>query len=269
MKQSRFPLVMLVLVLVFCYLPIIVLAVNSFNQARYGGMWMGFTGKWYAMLFRDRAVWGAFLNSLVIAAGAALFSCVIGTTAALALRRGRSRLQVFHNGLIHLPLVVPEVLMGISLLLLFTSAGIDRGLHTIWLAHITFCVSYVTLTVLGRLQDFDDSLLEAARDLGAGGWTAFRRVELPLLLPGIISGGLLAFTLSIDDFVISFFVAGPGSTTLPLQVYSMIKHSRNMPMINALSTLLMAVTFVTVIASHLVTSFRQTRRARESCDDHT
>ncbi len=257
MKRSRFPLVILALVLLFLYLPIAVLSLNSFNASRFGGSWDGFTVKWYAMLLRDRTIWQALTNSLLIACGATAGSCVIGTTAALALHRWDTRLQAFHNALIYTPLVIPEILMGMSLLLLFTASGIGCGLHTILLAHITFCVSYVAMTVLARLQDFDTSLMEAARDLGASGWTAFLKVQLPLLMPGIVAGGLLAFTLSIDDFVITFFVSGPGSTTLPLRVYSMIKHSRHMPVINALSTLLLAVTFASVLASRLLQNKRR------------
>jgi spermidine/putrescine transport system permease protein len=138
--------------------------------------------------------------------------------------------------------------MGISLLMAFVAAGLALGLFTIFLAHVTFCLSYVALVVLARLQDFDEAVLEAARDLGAGWWTAARRVLLPLLLPGLAAAGLIAFTLSLDDFVITFFVAGPGSTTLPLRVYSMIKHGST-PLINALSTILLVLTVTTVTLS--------------------
>jgi spermidine/putrescine transport system permease protein len=244
-------------VLAFLYLPIMMLTANSFNLSRFGGTWEGFTLNWYRLLLHDQAVWTAFGNSLLIAAGATLISCLLGTTAALALHRWNSRLQNFHYGLIYTPLVIPEILMGISLLLTFTAVGMDCGLHTILLSHTTFCVSYVTMTVLARLQDFDDSLLEAARDLGATAWASFLRVQFPLLLPGIISGGLLAFTLSIDDFVITFFVAGPGSSTLPLKVYSMIKHSPKLPVINCLSTVMLLLTFVLVLASRAIQNIRQ------------
>ena len=249
MKRNPFPLIVLMLVLFFLYLPIVVLTANSFNASRFGGTWEGFTLKWYQLLANDQAVWVALVNSLVIAAGATLASCLLGTTAALALHKWNTRLQNLHYGLIYTPLVIPEILMGISLLLSFTAVGLDCGLHTILIAHTTFCVSYVTMTVLSRLQDFDDGLIEAARDLGANAWTSFVKVQFPLLLPGIISGGLLAFTLSIDDFVITFFVAGPGSSTLPLKVYSMIKHSPKLPVINCLSTVMLALTFVLVLAS--------------------
>lgn len=257
MKRNPFPLIMLALVLVFLYLPILVLTANSFNLSRFGGTWEGFTFKWYGQLLNDSQVWFAFVNSLFIATGATLASCLLGTTAALALHRWNSRLQTLHYGLIYTPLVIPEILMGISLLLTFTAVGMDCGLHTILLAHTTFCVSYVTMTVLARLQDFDDSLIEAARDLGANAWVSFVKVQLPLLLPGIVSGGLLAFTLSIDDFVITFFVAGPGSSTLPLKVYSMIKHSPKLPVINCLSTVMLALTFVLVLASRAFQNLKQ------------
>jgi len=256
MKKSRLPAVILILVLIFLYLPILVLAVNSFNISRFGGMWEGFTLKWYQLLLQDRQVWGALQNSLVIATGATLASCVLGTSAAMALNRWRSRLQSFHYGLIYTPLVVPDILMGISLLLTFTAVGINCGMVTILLAHITFCISFVTMTVLSRLQDFDGSLIEAARDLGASPLQAFLKVQLPLLMPGIISGGLLAFTLSIDDFVITFFVAGPGSSTLPLKVYSMIKHSPKIPIINCLSTIMLFFTFLLVLASRTLQNMR-------------
>jgi spermidine/putrescine transport system permease protein len=146
--------------------------------------------------------------------------------------------------------------MGISLLMLFVAAGVELGLLTIFLAHVTFCISFVAMTVLARLQDFDEAVVEAARDLGAGWWVTTRRVLIPMLFPGLVAGGLLAFTLSIDDFVITFFVAGPGSTTLPIRVYSMIKFG-SPPLINALSTILLAVTFAAVAASQRLSRVRR------------
>jgi spermidine/putrescine transport system permease protein len=242
-----------VAVLLFFYLPILVLVVNSFNASRFGGTWDGWTLKWYAKLFTQRDIWMALQNTLIIAVAATAVSVILGTTAAFALHRyGRSRLQRIHYSLIYTPLVVPEILMGISLLLFFVAIGADLGLVTIFLAHVTFCTSYVAMVVLARLQDFDFSVIEAAQDLGAGWWTTTWKVLLPLLAPGIAAGGLLAFTLSIDDFVISFFVAGPGSTTLPIRIYSMIKFG-SPPLINALSTLLLVVTFTLVAASQRLT----------------
>jgi spermidine/putrescine transport system permease protein len=161
--------------------------------------------------------------------------------------------------LVTLPLALPDILMGMSLLAMFVALGVETGMLTLWIAHTTFCLSYVTMVVLARLQDFDFTLVDAARDLGASRWQAMRRVLLPLLLPGILAGGLLAFTLSIDDYVITFFVSGPGTTTLPLRVASMMKTSRSLPMINALSTLMIASTFL--LAS---VSFRLQRRNRRA-----
>jgi len=257
MRRSRWPFILTLAVLFFFYLPILILIVNSFNASRFESGWQGFSLMWYKRLFHEPEIWRAAQNSLLIAAGATAVSLVIGTTAAFALHRfAKSRLQRFHFGLVYTPLVVPEILMGISLLMLFVAAAVELGLFTIFLAHVTFCVSFVAMTVLARLQDFDESIVEAARDLGAGWWTTTRRVLLPMLLPGLVAGGLLAFTLSIDDFVITFFVAGPGSTTLPIRVYSMIKYG-SPPLINALSTILLVLTFTAVAASQRLSGSRR------------
>ena len=252
MKRSRLPLFVTIAVLFFLYLPIIILIVNSFNASRFGTGWQGFSLRWYARLLHEPEIWRAARNSLAIALGATALSVVFGTTAAFALHRfARSRLQRFHYGLVYTPLVVPEILMGISLLMAFAAAGVRLGLGTIFLAHVTFCVSFVAMTVLARLQDFDFAVIEAAQDLGAGWGTTLRKVLLPLIAPGILAGALLAFTLSIDDFVITFFVAGPGSTTLPIRIYSMIKYG-SPPLINALSTILLTVTFTAVAISQRI-----------------
>jgi len=254
MNRSRLPLFTTLLVLLFFYLPILILIINSFNSSRFGGSWEGFTLDWYVKLFNDAPVWMALRNTLLIAITATLSSMVLGTMAAFALHRYHSRLQRVHYTIIYTPLVVPDILMGMSLLLFFSAIGFNLGLLSIYLAHVTFCISYVAMVVLARLQDFDFSVIEASQDLGAGWWDTLWRVLLPMLAPGILAGGLLAFTLSIDDFVISFFVAGPGSTTLPIRIYSMIKHSKNMPIINALSTLLLVVTFLAVWTSQRLTT---------------
>ena len=245
MRRSLTPVAVTAAVLVFFYLPVAVLVLNSFNASRFGGEWSGFTLDWYRRLWQAREIWQALVNTLVIATVATLVSTVVGTTAAFALDRYHSRLQDAHYLLVYAPLDVPEILMGMSLLLFFVALRLQLGFLTIVLSHVTFCVSYVTMVVLGRLQDFDWGLVEAAQDLGADAWTTARRVVLPLLAPGIAAGALLAFTLSVDDFVITFFVAGPGTTTLPLRIYSMIKHG-SPPLINALSTLLLALTVATV-----------------------
>lgn len=255
MKRSRIPALVIAAVLVFFYAPIAVLAVNSFNASRFGGSWEGFTLKWYEKLWDSDDIWSAVRTSLAIALLASSAAVLLGTFAAFALHRFRSRLQRIHLGALTAPFIMPDILMGISLLLFFVALGVPTGFATIWIAHVTFCLSYVAMVVLGRLQDFDFTLVDAARDLGASRWQAARRVVLPLLAPGILAGGLLAFTLSIDDFVITFFVQGPGTTTLPLRIYSMMKVSQNMPVINALATVLLAITFAAVGLS-----FRLTRK---------
>ena len=246
MRKSRLPLFTTIAVLLLFYLPISVLVLNSFNDSRQGGPWAGFTLKWYTKLFSEGPIWDAVWNSLLIACGATATSVIIGTCAGFALHLFHGRLQRFHYLLVYTPLVIPDILMGVSLLLFFVAAGMELGLFTIFLAHVTFCISYVAMVVLARLQDFDFGLIEAAQDLGANWWITARRILIPLLIPGIAAGALLAFTLSIDDFVISFFVAGPGATTLPIRVYSMIKHGYP-PLINALSTLLLVITFAAVV----------------------
>jgi len=246
MNRSRLPLAATTLVLAFFYLPIAVLVLNSFNHSRFGTSWQGFSLRWYQRLLERPDLWSALKNSLQVALTASLGAMVLGTSAAFALHRFRSRLQVAHRALVNVPLVLPDILMGMSLLALFVAVGLPLGLGTVSLAHLTFCISYVALVVLARLQDFDVTLVEAARDLGATRTRAFVEVVLPLLAPGILAGGLLAFTLSIDDFVITFFVNGPGSATLPVQIYGMVKKSRELPVVNALSSALLLATFVLV-----------------------
>lgn len=249
MRRSPVPLILTLLVLIFLFAPLVLLVINSVNASRFGGTWDGFSWKWYQRLWDMDEVWESLVLTLQIAASATLAAMVLGTLAALALHQFRSRLQTVHHVLISLPLVMPDILMGMGLLALFVALGIQTGFLTIWIAHVTFCMSYVTMVVLARLQDFDFTLIDAARDLGATRWQAARRVLLPLLMPGILAGGLLAFTLSIDDFVITFFVSGPGTTTLPLRVAGMMKTSRNLPVINALSTLMIIATLMAAAIS--------------------
>ncbi len=251
MKRSSLPLLTTIAVLVFFYFPLVLVTIESFNASKYGGPWTGFSLRWYKTLFTDAEVFRALKNTLIVGVVSTLVSMVLGTVAAFALHRFKGKLQAAHYGLIYLPLVVPDILMGISLLLFFVALKVELSLVTISIAHISFCISYVTMVVLGRLQDFDFSVMDAAQDLGADRLTAFRKILLPLLAPGILAGGLLAFTLSIDDFVITFFVSGPGSTTLPVYIYSMMKHG-SPPVINALSVVLLAVTFVLVLYSQFL-----------------
>jgi len=249
MKKSRAPLLVTVAVMAFFYLPIFFLVLSSFNSSRFTSQWQGFSMKWYQRLAEREDLVASLGTSLKVAAISAVASMILGTGAALALHRHRSRLQDAHRLLVTVPLVIPDILMGMSLLLLFVALGVDLSLATITLAHITFCMSYVTLVVLARLEGFDFTLLEAARDLGATRVQTFVKVALPLLAPGILAGGLLAFTLSIDDYVVTYFVKGPGSDTLPTLVYSMIKKSKELPVINALSSLMLVLTFAVVAVS--------------------
>ncbi len=245
MNVKRFSFWVTCAILIFFYLPVLMLMVTSFNDSRFGGLWKGFSLKWYYQLFAEENLWSSVKNSLIIGISATVVSSILGTLAALSLYRYRSALQKAHYGLVYTPLVVPDILMGISLLLFFVTVHLQLGLFTIFVAHTTFCLSYVTFVILGRLQTLDYALIEAAEDLGANYWQIFWRVKLPQLFPAILSGALLAFTLSIDDFVITFFVAGPGSTTLPIYIYSLMKFGST-PIINALSTLLIVATFAIV-----------------------
>ena len=270
MKRSMVSVMILAAVLAFLYVPIILVVVygfvpNGISMSFFGsdGSFLGFTGKWYRYVFTGhqsvRALLQSFWLSLIIAGLSTVASCAIGTTSALALHKWRGRLQSIHHALVYTPLIMPDILIGISLLMLFAACHVNCGFWTILIAHITFCVSYVAMTVLARLQDFDDRITEAAYDLGAGPWYAFFHVELPILLPGIVAGGLLAFTLSIDDVVITSFVNGAGTNTFPTYVSSMTKHSRNLPSVFALSTLMLVFTCVLVGLSKLITSKGQAK----------
>ena len=264
MKKSYFSLIMLGLVMAFLYVPSILIFAygfvpNGVSMSFFGskGDFLGFSSKWIKLIFSNhysvRDLMQSFWLSLRIAGLATVISCVIGTTAALALHRWKSKLQTVHYGLVYTPLIMPDILIGISLLMLFVACHVECGFWTILIAHVTFCVSYVTMTLLARLQDFDDRIIEAAYDLGAGPWYTFFKVELPLLMPGIVAGGLLAFTLSIDDVVITSFVNGAGTNTFPTYVSSMTKHSRNLPAVFVLSSLMLIFTCALVGVSKLLT----------------
>ncbi len=229
------------LVYAFLYAPILVLAVFSFNRGRLTAAWEGFTLDWYVKLLHNPHVLGALRNSLLVAVVATGISTLVGTAAALALKRHRFRRAALLDGLVTLPMVVPEIVLASSLLLLFAGAGLQLGFPTVVLAHVAFTVSYAVVVVRARLQGFDTSLEEAAMDLGAGPWRTFAHVTLPLIAPGIVAAALMVFALSIDDYVVTSFVAGVGATTLPVQIYSMVK-SGITPEINAVSTLLLLAT---------------------------
>lgn len=232
-----------VLTYLFLYVPLIIVVVYSFNDSRLNAEWVGFTTHWYGELIRDEQMIEAAGNSLLIALVASAVSTVLGTMAGYAMYRFKLRLLPI---LVVTPIAIPEILMGVSLLIFFVMLNLTLGMVSIILSHIAFCVGFVAIVVRSRLSGMDESLIEAARDLGASPVQAFRLVTLPLIMPGIAAGALMAFTLSIDDFVITFFTAGVDSVTLPLQIYSMIKIAVT-PEVNAVSTLLMLLTLVLIV----------------------
>jgi spermidine/putrescine transport system permease protein len=251
-RAGRFALVTITLAtFVFLYAPIIILVIFSFNDARSGATWQGFTLEWYQRMFSNPRILDAAWRSLVIAVLSTIGAVAIGTLLALAMERYRFRGQGIWDALFYMPVIIPEIVAGISLLLFFAATGIERGLFTLVVSHVAFSMPFVFLTVRARLADFDLTVEEAAQDLGANEWTTFWRVTVPLLMPGIISGALLAFTLSIDDFVISFFVNGKGWTTLPIYIWTSIKRGIT-PEINAISAVLLLFSIVLVIVSQLI-----------------
>jgi spermidine/putrescine transport system permease protein len=237
------------LVYLFLYAPILVLVVFSFNESRLTAEWKGFTLDWYGRLLASPQIRLSLRNSLLVAGVTTVAATAIGTAAALALARGRLRRPGGLMALIALPIVVPEIVLASSLLLFFAALGLRLGFLTVVLAHVAFCVSYVVVVVRARLSGLDPSLEEAAADLGAGPWRTFFRVTLPGIAPGVLSAALLVFALSIDDYVVTSFVAGVGSTTLPIQIYSMVR-SGITPEINAVSTLLLVATALLLLAAH-------------------
>lgn len=239
------------LMYLFMYAPIVILILFSFNASRYASSWEGFSLRWYQVLFNDRAIGLALRNSLLVAFLATVISTVIGTMAALALERYDFWGKLSFDALLYLPIIIPEIAMAVMLLLFFILTHVQLGLGTVILAHVAFCVSYVAVVVRARVAGLDRTLEEAAQDLYANEWQTFRRVTLPLIMPGIIGGALLAFTLSLDDFVITFFTTGPGTTTLPIQVYGMIKTGVT-PEINALSALMLMASVALVVGSLLL-----------------
>ena len=228
----------------FLYLPLAIVVAYSFNDSRLNAEWVGFTWHWYQVLLNDEDMLIAAGNSLFIALVSSLIATVLGTMAGIAIHRYDFRLL---NFMVLAPVAMPEILLGVSLLLFFIQVlNLTLGMLSIVLAHITFSIGFVAIVVRVALAGLDASIFEAARDLGASPWQTFRHVTFPLILPGVIAGGLMAFTLSIDDFVITFFTAGVGVQTLPLRIYSMIKIAVT-PEVNAVSTLLMLLTLTMIV----------------------
>jgi putrescine transport system permease protein len=238
--------------LAFLYAPIAILIVYSFNESRLVTVWGGWSLRWYAALIEDRAMIDAALASLGVASASAALATVLGTLAALALTRvARFRGRLLFSAMIYAPLVMPEVITGLSLLLLFVAIDLDRGFLTIIIAHTSLTMCFVTIIVQSRLVGFDRSLEEAAMDLGCPPGRTFLTITLPLIMPAVIAGFLLAFSLSLDDLVVASFTTGPGATTLPIRIYSEVRLGVK-PEINAVCTIFIAVIAIAVIAASLI-----------------
>lgn len=245
------------LVFAFFYLPIVVLVIFSFNDSQRVGIWGGFTFRWYGEMFRNAAVMNALWNSVIIAVVSTAVATVLGTMASLALERFRFRGQRAYDGLLYMPIIIPDVTMAVMMLLFFAQAfsligglgpRLQFGLGTISLAHIAFNISFVAVVVRARLSQLDTSLEEAAADLYANRWQTFRLVTLPLILPGVLGGALLALTLSLDDVVVTSFVSGAGTTTLPVYVFGLVRRGVT-PLINAVSTVMLVASMILVLVS--------------------
>ncbi len=235
-------------VLLLLHLPLLILVAFSFNASRFSVEWTGFTLAWFRGLLDRPDILTGLRNSLIVGVSSTLISTALGTMLALALSRHRFRGRTAMESLLYVPLVTPEIVVGISLLVLFAVLGVRLGITTIVLAHVAFSISFVTVVVRARLAGMDTHLEEAAMTLGAGPWRAFRRVTLPLIMPGVVAGALLAFTLSFDDYVITSFVAGPGSSTLPVVIYGMVRRNID-PTVNAVSTVVLLVTTLLIYLS--------------------
>ncbi|MBX3567848.1 MAG: ABC transporter permease subunit [Rhizobiaceae bacterium] len=260
---TRFNITSIVLGFAFLYLPIVLLVVFSFNESKLVTVWGGFSTKWYGSLFNNKGLMDAAWVTIRVGVISATFATILGTMGALALTRyTRFRGRVLFSGMVFAPLVMPEVITGLSLLLLFVAVGLDRGFMTVTLAHITFTMCFVAVVVQSRLMTFDRSIEEAAMDLGATPVRTFFQVTLPVIAPAIVSGWMLAFTLSLDDLVIASFTSGPGATTLPMKIYSQVRLGVT-PEINAACTLLIGIVALGVIAASLVNKRREVQRVRD------
>jgi putrescine transport system permease protein len=260
-RVTAFNLSAIVLGIVFLYLPIVVLVIFSFNDSRLVTVWGGWTTRWYAELAGDAALLNATFISLRVAFVSASLATVLGTLGAVALVRfGRFRGRLLFSSMIYAPLVMPEVITGLSLLLLFVALAVDRGFWTIVIAHTTMASCFVTVIVQSRLVDFDMSLEEAAMDLGAPPLRTFLSITLPLIVPAIAAAWMLAFALSLDDLVIASFTTGPGATTLPIRIYSEVRLGVK-PEINAVCSLFIAVVCIAVLSASLAAKLTAARGA--------
>jgi len=255
MSKKLFKNIFLFLVFAFLFLPIIVLVVYSFNSSSMNIVFETFTFEWYHRLFQNSDLIESFVNTLIVAGVSTIISTIIGTISAYGLYKFNFKGKNIINGLIYVPIVIPEIVLGISLLSIYTLMKLELSLLTIILSHIAFSIPFVIVSVRSNLNKEIKVLEESAKDLGANDFVIFRKIVLPTIMPAIISGATLAFTLSLDDVVISYFTAGPGSNTLPLYIYSMIKTGIT-PDVNALSTLMMLVVLTILISSTLYQSRR-------------
>jgi spermidine/putrescine transport system permease protein len=268
-KPSRWLSAFSALTYAFLFAPIVILVIFSFNDSRRTFVWQGFTLDWYPRLFGNREVLHALEVTMQVAVVAVIGSTILGSLLGLGLARLRFRGSGAVQTLLLLPIITPEIIMGISLLVFFTQLfGLNGSIVQISLAHITFCISYVAITVRARAANLDPKLEEAARDLGASAWGAFRHVTLPLLTPGIAAGAMLAFALSFDDLVVTSFNTGVGSTTLPINIYSAIRFGVT-PQINAISTIIVAVVSIALLVAWRLGAFRNAARAAVADADAT
>jgi putrescine transport system permease protein len=262
-RWSRFNIVSVVLGFAFLYLPIVLLVIFSFNESKLVTIWSGFSVKWYVQLMHNQALLDAAWVTVRVGLLSATLATVLGTLAAFTLvRYTRFRGRMLFSGMVYAPLVMPDVITGLSLLLLFVAIGFDRGFWTITLAHTTLTMCFVAVVVQSRLLSFDQSIEEAALDLGATPLRTFMEITLPIISPAVFSGWILAFTLSLDDLVIASFTSGPGATTLPMKIYSQVRLGVT-PEINAVCTILIAVVAIGVICASVVTKRREVQRQRD------
>ncbi|MGL4362531.1 MAG: ABC transporter permease [Cellulosilyticaceae bacterium] len=250
------------IILLILYAPILLLMVYSFNESKTTS-WQGFSFKWYIELFNDPSIQRSFYYTIIVATIAAVCSTIIGTLAAMGINKMSVRSKNMVMNLTYIPLLSPDIVIGISLMLLFSAVGVKFGLTTLILSHITFCIPYVILSVMPRLKMMNSSLYEAALDLGASPMYAFKKVILPEILPGVISGAFIAFTLSIDDFVVSFFNTASGVNTLSIQIYSMARRGVS-PKINAISTIMFGTIMLILIVTNLKANREEKKRQNQN-----
>lgn len=250
-KKRRFPIIYLVLITVLLYIPIVLTVVYSFNASKISSIWGGFSLSWYRVLFRDRDIQEALMNSLILAASSCALAVFIGTLGAVGMHKINGKWNDTISYLATLPIMIPEIILGMVFMALFSAMGLPFGMLTLIIAHTTFCIPYLFIMVSARLIGIDKSLEEAARDLGASQMRAFFDIVLPQLLPAILSGVLLAFAMSFDDVVISIFATGPTVNLLPIKIYTKLKTGIT-PEINALATLMLGATILLVFLSHYI-----------------